>query len=128
MHALFAYGTLQHPDILRPVLGRIPPSAPGRLEHYARYLIHNADYPGIVSQPGASTPGTLYFEISDPEWQRLDKYESDLYVRLSVQVITDEGHTVPAFAYVIPDAHRHHLTDLPWELHSYRPRHLLGPA
>ncbi len=121
MDTLFAYGTLQHPEICTRVIGRMPVGHPARLEEYARYTVRREDFPGIVRQPGALTDGTLLQGITSEEWLRLDKYESDLYVREQVRVRLADGSIHEAFAYVIPDANRDILTEFPWELNHYRP-------
>lgn len=118
---LFAYGTLQHPRIITHVIGRIPESAPASVKNFARYAIRDEDFPGIIAEPGAKTRGTLFFNITDREWCRLDKYESDLYVRMKVSVRPEKGPQQEAYAYVIPAENRHFLSGIPWDLHQYHP-------
>ncbi|MGA0333408.1 MAG: gamma-glutamylcyclotransferase family protein [Kiritimatiellia bacterium] len=118
---LFAYGTLQHPRILSFVLGRIPPSFPATLKDHARYAIRNEDYPGLIPEAGACTDGTVFLGIEPGEWEKLDRYESDLYQRLPVMPVTAEGKTLQAEAYILPTEHQHLLSQELWELNQYQP-------
>jgi gamma-glutamylcyclotransferase (GGCT)/AIG2-like uncharacterized protein YtfP len=115
MDRLFVYGTLQYPPLLERLLGRIPPHRRARLAGFARYTVLNADYPGIVPQPGAETAGLILAGIQSREWERLDQYEDDLYERRIVTLHPEDGGTITAFAYVIPDRNRHALSNQPWQ-------------
>lgn len=117
---LFAYGTLQIPAILEGILQRMPESQPAELADYARYRIRGESYPGIIPLPGASTDGTLYFDITETEWRKLDRYESDLYRREPVKVRCGDGQTRGADAYIIPPQHAAALGQEPWTLAGYR--------
>lgn len=121
---LFAYGTLRHPAVITYVLGREPDREDVEVEGFVRYRIRDADYPGILPQPGSSIDGTLFRGITPEELLRLDEYESDLYVRQTVTVQHPEGGTSIAFAYVLPPEHEGVCTKEPWDLNTYHPRHL----
>lgn len=118
---LFAYGTLQDLRLLRRLVGTVPDTAPAVLHGYARYTVAGADYPGIVTQPGTKTPGTLFRSLPESAWTTLDAYESDLYDRLSVTVELSDGSACVAQAYVIPPEKRHVLSDAPWDPNHYLP-------
>jgi gamma-glutamylcyclotransferase (GGCT)/AIG2-like uncharacterized protein YtfP len=121
---LFAYGTLRHPAVITYVLGREPEREEVEVEGFVRYRIRNADYPGILPQRGSRIDGTLFRDITPEEWERLDEYESDLYLRQTVTVLHPEGGTSIAFAYVLPPEHESICTEEPWDLNHYHPRHL----
>jgi len=126
MDRLFAYGTLQHPRVIRYVIGRLPDSRPALLDDYARYTVRGADYPGIIASNGARIDGTVFLGITPPEWDALDRYEDDLYDRLTVTPQLVEGDSCTAWAYVVAPEHRHALSDELWELNHYQPNHLPG--
>lgn len=115
MDRLFIYGTLQYPELLMHLLGRIPPHRAARLIDHARYTVKGADYPGIVPEKHAVTEGTLLTGIQSCEWERLDQYEDDLYERRVVSLILDDKSEITAFAYVIPDQNRTALSNQPWQ-------------
>jgi len=118
---LFAYGTLQDAELLRRLLGRTLPGTPASLEGYARYTVAGEDYPGIVAEAGAETPGLLLRGIRPEEWERIDRYESDLYVRLPMQVRLCDGSACVAYGYVVPPHQQHILSDAPWDPLHYLP-------
>ncbi len=118
---LFAYGTLQDPGLLRHLLGRVPPCRRAWLEGYARYTVAGQNYPGIVAEAGAETPGSLLAGIRPGEWTRLDDYESELYERLPLRVRLCNGSACVAYGYVIPQKQRHVLSDAPWDPLHYLP-------
>ncbi len=119
--SLFIYGTLQHPALLRYLLGRLPEGQPAQIENYARYRVKEANYPGLVPEPGASTLGMLLCDIQEDEWRILDEYESDDYLRLDVSVTTTDGQRHQAKAYIIPDQFRETLSDEAWSMDLYQP-------
>jgi gamma-glutamylcyclotransferase (GGCT)/AIG2-like uncharacterized protein YtfP len=121
MDTLFAYGTLQHPDVMKHVLGRLPETAPARLSGYARYRMRDYDFPGIVPENDSSIDGTLFMNITPAEWERLDEYEADFYVRTAVYAHSLHGESCRAFAYVVPPHNTPLLTDESWDLKHYRP-------
>lgn len=117
--ALFAYGTLQHPDIMSHVLGRIPDSAPANLKNYARYRMQGFNFPGIVPEDSQRVDGTLFFDITPEEWERLDAYEADFYDR--IQVTVEPPEAAPAFVYVVPTRNQHLISTESWTLKTYKP-------
>jgi len=118
---LFAYGTLQHPDIISYVIGRIPDGEPGILHNFARYSIKGENFPGLLPKAESQTDGTLFRDIKGQEWTRLDEYESDLYERQTVELHLSSGERVKAEAYVIPPENTHFLTEKLWSLDEYKP-------
>lgn len=122
MDRLFVYGTLQYPELLEHLLGRIPPHRPARLEGYARYAVRDADYPGIIPQEGAWTDGLILYGIQTREWERLDQYEDDLYERGIVSPVLEDGGQITAQAYIVPDQNRHALSNQPWQKRQSEPR------
>ncbi len=63
-HSVFAYGTLQIPEVMERVTGLKHPAAPARLNGYQRLNIKNKSYPGIIEAPAHSVEGILYKGVS----------------------------------------------------------------
>ncbi|WP_414675385.1 gamma-glutamylcyclotransferase family protein [Methylocaldum sp.] len=61
---VFAYGTLQIPEVMHAVACASYPSQAARLHDYARYRIRNQVYPGVRSELGTFTDGILYKDVS----------------------------------------------------------------
>jgi len=113
--AVFAYGTLEAPEVVERVLGRRLPTVAAHLHGYARYRLRDRLYPGIVRQEGAMTAGTLLEEVRESDLVRLDAFEDALYERLSVQVALEEtGETRTAFTYVVRPAYVDLLSAEAW--------------
>lgn len=124
MQRLFVYGTLEFPEVVHKVLGTVLAGETARLRGFARYLLINRDYPGIVKDAGSETDGVLYHGITPKHLRALDRYEDIIYDRQRVQVVDARGDTVGAWAYVIPLRHRHLLTHRPWQRNSFKNNHL----
>jgi gamma-glutamylcyclotransferase (GGCT)/AIG2-like uncharacterized protein YtfP len=118
---LFAYGTLQHPQVIAHVIGRVPDHQPATLRDFARYRIQDAWYPGLMPEANALTDGLLFAGLTEDDWVRLDAYEDELYERRTVTAYSGTGDTCRAWTYVIPVRHRNVLTSEPWDLKTYRP-------
>jgi len=102
--SLFAYGTLQIPEIMSalcglatasrsPTAGRSHPvegsawaALPARLQGFERCCVRGERFPGIRPRPETSTPGCLYSDLGDEHWELLDAFEGELYERRSVEV------------------------------------------
>ncbi len=99
--SLFAYGSLILPEVFQAVTGvsrvGLPVTAPG----FARYALKGRSYPGLISAPGGAVQGVLYANLELEEWQRLDAFEDDFYVRQSVSIMHARGETGFAEAYLI---------------------------
>ena len=113
---LFCYGSLEFAEVMRAVTGRSFAGEPAALDGFARYRVRDADYPGLVAEPGAQTPGTLYRALDPDALAALDRFEGALYARRALEVVRlRDGSRAQAFVYVVRDAHRHSLTDEPWD-------------
>jgi gamma-glutamylcyclotransferase (GGCT)/AIG2-like uncharacterized protein YtfP len=123
---LFAYGTLQIPDVLRAVTGRAFPSEPARLAGHARYRVNGRPYPGLCREPGSEAEGLLYCGLDEDALQRLDAFEDDFYRRQTLKVATLAGEIVAAEVYVVPPEQESILIRAPWSLEAFRETALEG--
>lgn len=118
-HRLFAYGTLQLPERLQALIGRVPPMSPARLREYRSGLVERADFPGLVPCADAVTEGMLLTGITESELQVLDEYEGELYRRILVHVEAGR-EPVDTWVYIIVPWARRRVTTTPWTLERYR--------
>lgn len=121
---LFTYGSLVVPDLMRVVTGGEHRHAAASLAGFERFLLQGRVYPGIVACAGGATPGRVYFDLGDAALDRLDYYESDEYVRERVEVVLESRERISAFAYVIPPAQRHLVSDRRWDEAAFMAHHL----
>jgi gamma-glutamylcyclotransferase (GGCT)/AIG2-like uncharacterized protein YtfP len=115
---LFAYGTLQLPEILAQVVGRSWPGSRAELVGYRRYALRGKPYPAIVAEDGAHVVGLLYPGVSPLELDLLDSYEGELYERRLVTVHVGPL-TAPAFVYVLGEPSSEQLTAREWNLEQF---------
>jgi gamma-glutamylcyclotransferase (GGCT)/AIG2-like uncharacterized protein YtfP len=116
---LFVYGTLQFPDVLRALLGRIPDSSPVALNGWRAAALVRRTYPGLVPAD-ATVPGTLLTGLTGEELQVLDEYESGPY-DLRELSLTD-GRA--AWSYIWTDATSVLASD--WSPEEFAAKHLHG--
>lgn len=114
--ALFAYGTLQFPDIIAAVTGRPLAGTPAVLDGYARFGIHNEPFPGIVPSEPHQVEGVLYTGVLPAERRRIDVFEGEPYHRETVIVrLPEDGASVEAITYVIRPHWRTVMTTAGWD-------------
>ncbi|XP_047080965.1 AIG2-like protein D [Lolium rigidum] len=100
-HSVFVYGTLMSEEVVRVLLGRVPPSSPALLPNHQRLSIRGRVYPAILPVDGNQVSGRVFKEITDGELDVLDIFEDEEYVRETVGVsLTDSSETMLAFAYI----------------------------
>jgi gamma-glutamylcyclotransferase (GGCT)/AIG2-like uncharacterized protein YtfP len=122
--SVFTYGTLEVPDVMEAVTGRVFDSAEAITDGYARYLLKGRIYPGMTPVSGQATSGRVYFNVSRGTLERLDEFEDDIYVRQWIPVRTDEGHGFNAYAYIIEPKDRAVLSMNPWIREKFVKDHL----
>jgi len=115
--ALFAYGTLRFPDVLRALLGRVPDHSPAIAEGWRVAALEGRIYPVLVPGPGAAG-GLLISGLTTAEWQVVDAYEDDFYTLECLTLV--DGRQ--GWAYLTRDA----TTALPadWSPEDFGARHL----
>lgn len=121
---LFVYGTLMMPAVLAAVCGQSLTARPAALADYARYQLRERVYPAIVASPGATTCGLVCEGLDGPLWQRLDRWESELYLRHTVTVREPTGTPLAAQTYVLAAPHHHLLSARPWSPREFERAHL----
>lgn len=83
--ALFVYGTLTFPDVLRALLGRVPATEEASIEGWRAVAVPDRSYPVLV--PGTGwTHGLVLLDLQRPEWQIVDAYEDSIYQLRRLQV------------------------------------------
>lgn len=87
MEKLFAYGTLQDPDVQQRIMGRIVTGTVDTLDGFYKSKIAMSDgvYPLVIPQHGSSVDG-LVLEVTLEELARMDIYETSAYRRFWVKL------------------------------------------
>ncbi|VAI55194.1 unnamed protein product [Triticum turgidum subsp. durum] len=104
-HSVFVYGTLMAEEVVRVLLGRVPPSSPALLPNQyvrpQRLSIRGRVYPAILPVDGSKVPGKVWKGITDRELDVLDIFEDEQYVRETVGIsLTDSADTMIAYTYI----------------------------
>ena len=116
---LFAYGTLMCEDIMEEVSGcRLPPR-PGRLSGFCRRRVKGEHYPAIVPDENGQVEGVIYQGVTASAWERLDRFEGEMYVRRPVTIEWAEGGLCEALTYVIHPDFAHCLDATEWSLSEF---------
>ncbi len=121
---LFAYGTLEIPEIIEALTGRAYTGRRAVLEDWARYLLKDSEYPGGMPVKGAKIPGLIYEDFGETALMLVDHYEGELYERLQLVVKDEKGESVLCWVYVIRPERRDVLTDQEWDRETFVKNHL----
>lgn len=114
--AVFTYGTLMFPAVMRAVTGRDFPSASGRVSGFERQGVRGEVFPGVVAAPGASVDGVVWFDVVEETLLVLDRFEDWLYERQVVDVVMEsDGRVVSAEAWVVPGRYVSALDGCAWD-------------
>ena len=101
--SLFAYGTLEIPEVMAAVTGQSFFSVGATAHGFVRYVLTGKIYPGMISESGASTQGRVYLNVNEQALTLLDEFEDDVYVRKLIDIRTFSGQCLKAFAYLLPE-------------------------
>lgn len=116
LNELFCYGTLCAPEIMRAVIGRVPPARLAVLPSFACYRVSGKAYPAVVVDQASYTEGLLYAGLTDSELKKLDAYEGAEYLRQRQTITTFPGQqSIQAWVYVIHPLCRNRLSRTPWK-------------
>ncbi|HZO08828.1 MAG TPA: gamma-glutamylcyclotransferase family protein [Myxococcota bacterium] len=124
LERIFAYGTLEIPELVIAITGRRFRAEAAALPGFARSMVRDATYPGIAPEPGARTEGTLYHGVDAASLAALDRFEGDLYERCALGVETAAGGRCTACVWVVRASRLHVLTGTPWDRERFRAQHL----
>ncbi len=113
--AVFTYGTLAFPDVMRAVTGRTFDSVTGTVEGHQRVGVRDAVYPGMIAAAGKATEGRVYLDVDDETLGVLDRFEDWLYERRAIVVQLEAGPVLSADAWVVPARYRGELDGAPWD-------------
>ncbi|MEN8259282.1 MAG: gamma-glutamylcyclotransferase family protein [Pseudomonadota bacterium] len=118
--SLFTYGTLEFPEIMQAITGRLFRAVPGTLENHAAYLLRRRVYPGLRYDLNQTTVGTLYLDIDERSKKILDWFEDNCYQRRPVSVALHNGAMCRTEVYLLAPTHRQLLTKTRWNPTRFR--------
>ena len=86
---------------------------------YSRRSVKGEVYPALVSDEKGEVEGILYKDVPAGAWDRLDRFEGEIYSRQSVQIRLPDEITVPAETYVVGPAFPNHLEETEWNFDNF---------
>jgi gamma-glutamylcyclotransferase (GGCT)/AIG2-like uncharacterized protein YtfP len=117
--AIFCYGTLLFPEVLRRVAGADLAAGPATASGWARYRVRGEVFPALVAEPGALTRGALVTGVDALALARLDAFEGPLYERRELEVEREDGTRVRAQSWVLAAGREAELTREPWDPEAF---------
>ena len=117
--ALFCYGTLQSPLVMKAVTGQAFSGKEAILHNWARFRVRGSEYPGIIPQQDSVVSGKLYWGLDEKAMEKLDAFEGDKYERVMVQVAMTDGSFEEAYVYAIREDCRNLLSNDPWDFDRF---------
>lgn len=115
---LFVYGSLQFPEVLHALLGRVPPTTDAQANGWHVTALVDAVYPGLVAGAGPTT-GLVLSGLTADEWRVIDAFEDDVYDLRTVD-LTD-GRL--AWAYTCPTGSNVSI-EAAWDARNFAEHHL----
>ena len=116
---LFTYGSLMCEDIMTEVAGTRLNCEPATLPGYRRFLVKDEQYPGVVAQAGGFVPGIVYHGLVAESWQRLDRFEGEMYKRQPVRVWYNDGREAMVDCYLFRPEFAHRLSSTEWDFAAF---------
>ncbi|WP_069160094.1 gamma-glutamylcyclotransferase family protein [Nocardia altamirensis] len=110
-HSLFAYGTLQFPEVLEVLLDRVPDLSPTTAPGWRVAALPDRVYPGLVPGTDSVAHGVLLSGLTAGEWAILDAFEDDEY---DLRPIALADKPLQAYSYI---------WTAPAAQHNWRPQH-----
>ena len=119
MTHLFAYGTLMCEDIMQEVSGCLPDYRPEVLKGYIRLRVKGHVYPGLLQREAHHVDGVLYQNVPASAWDRLDRFEGEMYARRTVSIEMDCGGRLTAETYIVRTEYVDNLEEVAWDFSEF---------
>jgi gamma-glutamylcyclotransferase (GGCT)/AIG2-like uncharacterized protein YtfP len=119
MTHLFAYGSLMCEDIMQEVSGFLPDYRPEVLKGYIRLRVKGHVYPGLLQREAHQVDGVLYQNVPASAWDRLDRFEGEMYARRTVSIEMDSGGRLAAETYIVRPEYVDRLEEAEWDFSEF---------
>ena len=119
MTHLFAYGTLMCEDIMQEVSGCLPERRRAVLKGYVRRRVKGHVYPGLLQREASHVEGVLYLNVPASAWERLDRFEGEMYARRTVSIEMDSGGRLAAETYIVRPEYVNRLEKAEWDFSEF---------
>ena len=106
-------------EIMAAVSGGWSRRSSAVLRGFRRRCVACEVYPAVVDDDEEHVDGAVYWDVPDAAWERLDRFEGELYTRRSVLIVNDEGREFDAEIYVLADRFRARLSQDSWSFAEF---------
>jgi gamma-glutamylcyclotransferase (GGCT)/AIG2-like uncharacterized protein YtfP len=117
MKHIFTYGSLMFPPVWNRVVTGDYASQTASIHGFRRLAVRDKEHPALVIARGAAPIiGRVYLDVSNFDIERLDRFETNRYARVTVAVTLndDDAETTAADAYLALNLSE--LTDHEWDV------------
>ena len=91
----------------------------GILKGYSRRRVKGEHYPALVPDEEGRVEGVVYQNVSNAAWDRLDRFEGEMYTRKSVEIELADGTTLPAATYLVRPEFLDLLDQCDWDFEDF---------
>ena len=106
-------------DIMYEVTGHQLSNEPATLRGYSRRSVIGENYPAIIPDREATVDGLIYRNLPSSVWDRLDRFEGEMYERHHVAVELNNRTTLSAETYVIHPDYLNRLDQSDWDFDDF---------
>ena len=104
---------------MQEVSGCLPEHRRGVLKGYARRLVKGQVYPGLLQHEGNRVDGVVYQNVPASAWERLDRFEGEMYARRAVSIEMDGGGRLTAETYIVRAEYVDNLEEVDWDFSEF---------
>ena len=91
----------------------------GTLKGYSRRSVKGKHYPALVPDDGSRVEGVVYRDIPNSVWDRLDRFEGEMYERRLVKIKLSTGTALFAGTYVVRPAFLDQISQCDWDFSDF---------
>ena len=106
-------------DIMEDVSGCCLSRIAGTLRGYSRRHVKGEHYPALVLDEKGCVEGVVYRNLPISAWDRLDRFEGEMYARQIVEVELKGGSSLRAETYVVKPNFLDRLDQTDWDFADF---------
>jgi gamma-glutamylcyclotransferase (GGCT)/AIG2-like uncharacterized protein YtfP len=106
-------------DIMQEVAGCALTGEPGTLRGFCRRGVKGEHYPALIPEADSCVDGILYLDVPQAAWERLDRFEGEMYFRRRVPIEPGGGKTVAAQTYIVKPGFMDLLKATEWDFSEF---------
>ena len=99
--------------------GCLPEHRRGVLEGYTRLGVRDHVYPGLLQRESNRVDGVVYLDVPASAYERLDRFEGEMYARLTVSIEMDSGGQLTAETYIVRPEYVDGLEEAEWDFSEF---------